>query len=229
MSPEQCQGSTTIDARSDLYSLGVLIFEVLTKRPPFQAEDPLIIMLKQISDPIPALPEQHAILKPLVQKLTAKEPDERYNCAGSFLSDLKAILQTANSDFSQPKRLEVKTTGTTSPLSLPKQADTPLSGVIATASITLIGLVGMLSYLIIKQQPPFITQSHRCSELSEADIQQRDLLLELAQSYTDISRLTHPPGSNALDTYLAILDIDPCNEILQDTVSQLRTTDHADE
>jgi eukaryotic-like serine/threonine-protein kinase len=81
MSPEQGHGEP-IDARSDLYSLGVLLYEMLTGRKPFTAQNPMAVVYMHRKAPIPELPEPLGWLQPLVAQLMAKLPDGRYANAG---------------------------------------------------------------------------------------------------------------------------------------------------
>jgi tRNA A-37 threonylcarbamoyl transferase component Bud32 len=77
MSPEQGHGEP-IDARSDLYSLGVIVFEMLAREKPFQAENPMAIIYKHRKEPIPRLPEAFEALQPLIERFLAKDPQDRY-------------------------------------------------------------------------------------------------------------------------------------------------------
>jgi len=101
MSPEQGHGEP-IDVRSDLYSLGVILFEMLTGRKPFMAENPMAIIYMHRKSPVPPLPEVHSALQPLLQKLLAKEPADRFESAaqaaeaiGNALLELRAREQAA--------------------------------------------------------------------------------------------------------------------------------------
>lgn len=88
MSPEQIQGQP-VDIRTDIYSLGVVTYELLTGRLPFKAETPLGVILKQVNDPPslddPLIPPQ---VGAVLGKALAKKPDERFESARAFLEGL---------------------------------------------------------------------------------------------------------------------------------------------
>jgi tRNA A-37 threonylcarbamoyl transferase component Bud32 len=77
MSPEQGHAEP-LDERSDLYSLGVILFEMLTREKPFRAENPMAIVYKHRKDAIPQLPQKFAPVQPVLERLLAKLPAERY-------------------------------------------------------------------------------------------------------------------------------------------------------
>jgi actin-related protein len=76
MSPEQFKGSA-VDARADLYCLGVVLYEMLAGAPPFEGEELVVLMYKHLMETAPRLPPQCAWLQGLVDKLMAKDPADR--------------------------------------------------------------------------------------------------------------------------------------------------------
>ncbi len=95
-SPEQAQGQK-VDHRSDLYSLGVVMYEMLIGRPPFSGETPVAIAYKHVQEPVPPVSEQGvdipAPLAAICMKLLAKDPANRYLNAAALRSDLDRFRQ----------------------------------------------------------------------------------------------------------------------------------------
>jgi hypothetical protein len=94
MSPEQARGEP-VDGRSDLYSLGTVLYEMLVGHPPYPASDPFTVALMHVTQPVPELPAEHAWLQPLVTGLMAKQPAERYNTGASFVDALHKLIKDA--------------------------------------------------------------------------------------------------------------------------------------
>lgn len=90
MSPEHARGAT-VDGRSDLYSLGVVLFLLLTGYLPYDSDSAVAIGVMHISDAIPRLPEHLAVLQPLMDRVLAKSPDDRVQSGGELLQALEAI------------------------------------------------------------------------------------------------------------------------------------------
>ncbi|MGB7537673.1 MAG: serine/threonine-protein kinase [Anaerolineales bacterium] len=88
MSPEQISGEKKVDGRSDIYALGIVVFEMLTGQTPFQADSPIKMMMMHVSTPPPPISETDAKLPPgsaaVLERALAKEPDERYQKAAEF-------------------------------------------------------------------------------------------------------------------------------------------------
>jgi DNA-binding response OmpR family regulator/tRNA A-37 threonylcarbamoyl transferase component Bud32 len=89
MSPEQGHGQP-LDARSDLYSLGVVLYEMLTGSKPYTADNPMAVLYLHRNAPLPLLPESLSSLQPLLDALLAKEPAERVADAASAARRIEA-------------------------------------------------------------------------------------------------------------------------------------------
>ena len=93
MSPEQCKGEK-IDGRSDIYSLGVQFYEIITGKVPYNAENTAGIIIKHIQDPIPRLPDRLSRYQPLIDKMMAKERDKRFQSGEELIKFIDGLLTT---------------------------------------------------------------------------------------------------------------------------------------
>lgn len=101
-SPEQARGGYS-DEKSDIYSLGITLFEMLTGRVPFNGETTVVIAIKHIQDTMPSpreyVPEIPVSVEQIVFKCTQKSPDRRYQKVTDVIDDLKHSLINPDDDF----------------------------------------------------------------------------------------------------------------------------------
>ena len=94
--PEQCRGQANLDIRTDLYALGGTLFHILCGRPPFDGDNPAVVMGKQISEPPPPPrnlnPQISPALEAVILKLLAKDPAHRFQSPAELLKEVERLL-----------------------------------------------------------------------------------------------------------------------------------------
>ncbi len=135
MSPEQIQGKRG-DARTDLYALGIMFYELLTGTVPFQGDNSMAVMHQHLTVTPPLLPPELAVpaaIEAIIMKAIRKNPKERYQSAEAFLADLTHYKEL---DMSQFPRGEEKVTGVVT-----NRQIWIMSGLIALGFLVVIGLI----------------------------------------------------------------------------------------
>lgn len=102
--PEQIQESTVIDARADIYSLGIVLYELLTSKLPFQGQTSFDFLMARLTDPpIPLLkanPDVHPAFVPIMDKALAQQPGDRYQVMDEFSQALLEVRYDLSGSFS---------------------------------------------------------------------------------------------------------------------------------
>lgn len=97
MSPEQVQGEKSLDGQSDIYSFGVLIYQMLSGQAPYESDTPAKVMMMHILQPVPDILANKSDLpagfQAVIARAMAKKPEDRYPSAGELAADLEAVLQ----------------------------------------------------------------------------------------------------------------------------------------
>jgi len=145
LSPEQATG-TQADARSDLYSVGCLLYELLAGRPPFTGDTPVAIAYQHVSAPLVPITEIQESLDPTLNAFfsiaLAKDANERYQSANAMLKDLKKLVKGEGITTQIPKQMRKE----------------KARNRIAALSIALVLLVGGVSYFIFNPNQSLVTR-----------------------------------------------------------------------
>ena len=145
LSPEQATG-TQADARSDLYSVGCLLYELLAGRPPFTGDTPVAIAYQHVSAPLIPITEIQESLDPALNAFfsiaLAKDANERYQSANAMLKDLKKLIKGEGITTQIPKQMRKE----------------KARNRVAALSIALVLLVGGVSYFILSPNQSSVTR-----------------------------------------------------------------------
>ena len=141
MSPEQARGEK-VDYRTDIYSLGIVLYEMLAGRVPFEADSTMAVILKHIQEPPPPIEGIPGAVQAVIDRALAKDPDKRYQTAHEMAVDFsKAIDQEAEGET-------VRVTQTSPPrtVEVPKKRNPVLGPVLIGGFVLVCGCFGLLLF-----------------------------------------------------------------------------------
>ena len=212
MSPEQADGRGA-NPQSDLYALGVVLFEMISGRPPYGGKESLAVLYSHINDPIPKLPDQYSFLQPLVEDMLAKNPEDRIpNCTVLLerIKDcqrkLKQVMRRAPAEAPDNKRETSK-----SPSAMKKGVSTLLLyfvwGGIALASVVIITTViwglmstpGKVEPEVVQYDPPAVVSDEPMPPEAETPIIVTPKKVDIVETSPEISQpmAEKPPTESA--------------------------------
>src|SRR5512138_155712 len=131
MAPEQAQGDE-IDGRTDIYSLGIILYEMLTGKQPYEADTPMAVAIKHITDPVPhilnANPKLPEGMETIIQTAMAKKKTDRYNTAVEMTDAVRDVARTNTTKLQTKVSTPVKATVIGQKAALPaKKALSPMA------------------------------------------------------------------------------------------------------
>jgi len=225
MSPEQAQGKE-VDGRADLYSLGIMFFQMLVGTVPFSGDSALSIGIKHIRDPIPRLPEGLGKYQTFLDKLLAKEPDDRWQTGADVVRTLEVLEaegSLADSDTLAATMIsgQVQATVVSGQIDATQAMPSSVSGV--TPKKSNMGLVlGIIAVAAIgagvawqqgliggKQAAPVAQTTAPAVDGVAVKISE---LLSAGETAFAAGHYIEPAGNNALQKYQAVLALDENNQ-----------------
>jgi len=199
MSPEQALMSENLDGRSDIYSLGVLFHETLTRTLPYKSTHKDSVIAQHVHAPVPLLPESESIHQQLLDRMMAKDPADRYSSANDLLKDIQHRY------FTQPSE----------PPPVRRHPRWQMISIIVLCGFVLTLLASFIFPLSGKNT----IESPTISAQNQTRIEES---LKLAELNELMGRIDSPPGSSAIELYELVLQLDPNNEQALEAMERLR-------
>lgn len=237
MSPEQIQGKA-VDRRSDIYSLGLMFYRLLTGEMAFTATDPIALAMQQIQEPPPPLPPELSELQPVLDLMLAKSPDDRYSSTLDFCNHLRSISLTgeqyvseltsatrifSTDRFSGPSSVAGSKTGSTQ-----AGGDSAVSGAFKSVSTSVTGAFKrkkpryvILGLLMAAVAGYFISTQFTTYGLSDTELKQIERELTRFHAYMDLDKIIEPPGENATESLERLRQIAPDYGRVEEAATEL--------
>ena len=203
MSPEQASAKE-LTPKSDQYSLGVMLFEMLTGKPPYEGKSAFDVASKHIQASVPELPANVRHFQHVINRMMAKDPALRYDTMEELAMALDGV-----------------STGGTEYFEAPKNKSLPVY-LIAGGSAAAVLIIATAWYVSSRSPSPapadengagLVVAPQQLDAASPPSSTDPEVVkwLEIAQTHFDIGRLFDPPGNNALEAYWKVIEVDAIN------------------
>ena len=165
ISPEQAKGEVSVDARSDIYSLGATLYHMLTGKPPFEGNTAAVVMTKHLTEELPNPQDVRPDLSDgachVIENMMAKDPDDRYQWPRDLLADLKnleagrapASARVEAGRSSVMRAAKRRRSGRRIETPPPKGSATPFIAA-AAGAVMVLGIVAVLFWPAKPEDPP---------------------------------------------------------------------------
>jgi serine/threonine protein kinase len=182
MAPEQAQG-INVDGRADIYALGIILYEMLTGKQPYEADTPMGVAIKHITDPVPhildANPNLPYEIEEIIQKAMAKDREERFSTAQEMVDALREVTREIESGRTTSKRTAVKKAPTKPGATVPQQKQPEKKSFnvwIVIIPLLIIGIGGGFFLLsgnnsLFGKEPPTATSTNTLVAVATSTIQ----------------------------------------------------------
>jgi serine/threonine-protein kinase PpkA len=221
MSPEQASAKP-VTSKSDQYSLGVMLFEMLTGSVPYTGDDQVAVAIQHIQAPVPTLPDEFKAFQPIIDRMMAKDPADRFADGKECVAALDQFISPAT-----VLRTEV--------MAAPSTQRNRTVMTIAGSALAAALAVGIGTFLWMKGDSTSTLESLSALEAIsppaatkvELDAETQAVVSDLiatAESHFEIGRLTEPPGGNAFEAFRQALDMDPGNKRAQTGLTRIADT-----
>ncbi len=235
MSPEQAEG-LVVDGRADVYSLGVIFYELLTGERPYTGDSAIKVIMQHIQAPLPKLPANRAHYQDLLERMMSKSRDQRFADAGEMVREVARLRKMLRGDTDATRKVD--------PTASAKRPRLRLAALAGMALVLVIAGLGAYLAYASSLRPSIVRRPASAGEVTAVDqnalagarervaresrraaadgaattdatVSRNDVikaLLWLAENGIREDRLTQPPAENALYYYSRLLALDPDNE-----------------
>ncbi len=234
MSPEQAEG-LPVDGRTDIYSLGIIFYEMLTGEKPYGGDSAIKVIMKHLQSPVPQLPPELEQFQPLLNRLMGKHRDQRIANAGQLVTEVEELREALEGKAGRGMM-------TMQALNLPLSANARTGRGPRTMLTLVLGGLGAYAIaqfnkppaLLVRNPPPLApppvagggaaagTQTGAGGAGGAVDKQDASRALEwLARNSLRQNRLTAPPADNAHYYFSRLLELNPDNEVARQGFSAI--------